>query len=409
MPDGKGAGELVVLPLFRAEPLPGCRFRVTRKFVEGMESFAARWPGRTVAILPIGIDATGSLDPVDVGPDDHAFRIEPRPPDEARLAQRLRGASAVLAVLEAAEAGLVRRFGQTGPAVVYVSEITRKTQRKIIAIEVANPLRRWKRQIQADLAERAKVAAVRASAGLQCNGLPTYDAYRDHSPNAMLFFDTRVRGDMVISEAALTQRLHAMSAGGPLRMVFSGRLTAIKGVEDLPELAHALVQLGVSFSLDIFGGGPLGPALEKAIARYGLEDRVRLRGVLEFESQLVPELKAGADLFICCHPQGDPSCTYLETMACGVPIAGYDNEAHAGLVRHARTGWATPIGDVQALARQIRVLHEDRTQLRKASVRAREFASSHTLEATFDARVNHLIECSRRKRDRVGAGVLSAT
>jgi glycosyltransferase involved in cell wall biosynthesis len=312
-------------------------------------------------------------------------------------------------VLEPGDAALVHLFGENGPAIIYVSEITRQTQRKIIAIEVANPLRRWKRQIQAGRAERAKVAAVRASAGLQCNGLPTYTAYHDRSPNAMLFFDTRVRADLIISSEALTRRLDAMKTGGPLRIVFSGRLTAIKGVEDLPKLAHALIQLEVPFTLDVFGDGPLGPALEKVIARYRLEDRVRLRGALEFESQLVPELQAGADLFVCCHPQGDPSCTYLETMACGVPIAGYDNEAHAGLVRHARTGWATPIGDVQSLARQIRALNEDRSKLREASIRAREFASRHTLEATFDARVDHLIACRRAKRDSLGPGDIHAT
>ena len=55
--------------------------------------------------------------------------------------------------------------------------------------------------------------------------------------------------------------------------------------------------------------------------RQSLQDLVTLRGVVDFATGWIPLLKQQADLFVCPHPQGDPSSTYPEVMSCGVPSA----------------------------------------------------------------------------------------
>lgn len=51
------------------------------------------------------------------------------------------------------------------------------------------------------------------------------------------------------------------------------------------------------------------------------------------------KLKAAVWLIIKgCHRQGDPSCTYLETYACGMPIVGYNNQAHQGILASNNAG-----------------------------------------------------------------------
>ena len=211
----------------------------------------------------------------------------------------------------------------------------------------------------------------------------------------LLFFDNRVGREGVIDDGALEEKIARLRQAAPLRLVFGGRLIAMKGVMELPRVAGELARLGVPFQMDIFGGGPLKDALEAEIRSRGLNDRVVLRGVLDFDTGWIPYLKESADLFICCHPQGDPSSTYPEVMSCGVPIAGYDNEAFCGVVRESRGGWVTPMFDAARLAATVARLDANREEIAETAIRARDFARQHAFETTFANRARHLIRNSR--------------
>src|SRR5207244_5866920 len=88
------------------------------------------------------------------------------------------------------------------------------------------------------------------------------------------------------------------------------------------------------------------------------------------------------------------SCTYLETLACGVPIVGYSNEAWGLLLSTADVGRAAPLDEVVGLARAVAALHAERETLARLSLQAWEFAKAHTFEKTFAARIEHLRECA---------------
>jgi glycosyltransferase involved in cell wall biosynthesis len=203
-----------------------------------------------------------------------------------------------------------------------------------------------------------------------------------------------VRERRLVAERTLEERLQRLRTGAPLRLAFTGRLAAIKGADHLPRVARSLRRLGVDFTLDVCGSGPLEGRIRALASRWELQPAVRLRGVLDFETELLDFVSREVDLFVCCHRQGDPSCTYLETMACGVPIAGYANEAFARLAAHARTGWTAPLDDPDALARRIAALDRDRAELERGARRARAFAAQHLFEATMDRRVEHLLDAA---------------
>jgi hypothetical protein len=101
-----------------------------------------------------------------------------------------------------------------------------------------------------------------------------------------------------------------------------------------------------------------------------------------------------ADLFLGCHVQGDPSCTYLETFACGVPIAGYANEMWAALSAASGGGPAVAVGDPRALADAVVRLLREPGALEDASRRARAFAAANTMERAWDARSARLAALS---------------
>jgi glycosyltransferase involved in cell wall biosynthesis len=309
----------------------------------------------------------------------------------------------VLASLVDKHVHLPKVCRSAGAALVYVSEYSLRTRCQIIRAETANPILRWRREKWTTRLETRCRRAVAAADGVQCNGTPTFVAYRPVNRNPLLYFDTRVRLGEMASAQTLALRRAELLNGGPLRLAFSGRLVPMKGVDHLPLVAAQLKRLGVAFTMDICGGGTLEPGLRAAIQGLGLATCVNLRGVLDFQTELVPLISRRADLFVCCHPQGDPSCTYLETMACGTPIAGYANEAMDGLLRLSGAGWATPMNDPKALAERIAALDRRRSELVQASASARSFASRHSFEHAMRRRVDHLLECARARHAEAAA------
>ncbi len=377
----------------------GHRVRVSRKLVTGLERYARGYGGAVEAILPLGDDAT-SLDAIDVDLESAPFDIHTLPFDSRELRARCQRAGVVLGGPDHRLFDLPPMLEERGVPYVLCTEYTLRTRLEIVRAEVRNPLRAARRvawEIGQELRTRR---ALRHAAAVQCNGVPTFDAYAHLAPEAILYFDNRVEASMVPSPRAVRARAEG-GADGPIRLVYSGRLHPMKGVGALPDVAAGLVARGVAFELDVFGDGPLREPLAARIRKLGLERRVTLRGVADFESELVPWVRDHADLFVCCHPQGDPACTYVETLACGVPVVGYDNEALAGILRKApRVGAVVPTGDVAAMAATIERYARDRALLVDQSIEALAFASRHLFEETFARRAEQLerlaLEAERR-------------
>jgi len=114
-------------------------------------------------------------------------------------------------------------------------------------------------------------------------------------------------------------------AGDGLFHIFSvGRLVEKKGYADLVEACRLLADKRIDFECTIVGDGPQRAALESAIVRRGLEDRVSLVGAMPQE-QFAPMLRR-ADVFVlpCIVAQnGDRDAMPLaieEAMAMGLPV-----------------------------------------------------------------------------------------
>jgi glycosyltransferase involved in cell wall biosynthesis len=388
--------ELILLPSLKAQRGPRGGLVLTQKFLNGVAQYARTWPGgRVTTLVQLRTDPTSDMDHVEVMPSEAVTPLELRPSSNDALAERLQNAAAVLGFLSPHEEGLAEVCRSVGVPLIYTSEYSPRTENQIIDATFRNPLRRWRRKLWVATAERIRRRELRLAAGIQCSGSPTFDIYRHINPNAMVFFDNRVPRAGVISESDLSRKLEDLGGGRPLRLVFGGRLIGMKGALELPRVARELKRLGIAFTLDIYGKGELEDRIKRDIAEFGLEQQVSLRGVLDFDKGWIPLLKERADVFVCCHPQGDPSSTYPEVMSCGVPIAGYDNEAFVGIVQHSSAGWLSPMNQPAKLATVIARLDRNRSELQSAARKAREFAAAHTFEKTFAARINHLVNASR--------------
>ncbi|NND55146.1 MAG: glycosyltransferase [Gammaproteobacteria bacterium] len=383
---------LAVVPSLAAHQVAPGQVLLTKKFVDGMIKYAELWRGPVVAVMrPQSEASTGNLDDAVFQTDQLPFEIRFTPFDKS-IYSALADADAVMLGGDDLLNNLTVWCNKQGKKAVFVSEYSLKTRMQIIDAEVSNPFIRWRKYLWEWRQEQRNRRNVVLADAVQCNGTPTFDTYRHLNANTLLFLDSRVTSDMVTDEAVINARTADLNGHTPIRLAYSGRLTAMKGADDLVKVAMELRRLSIPFTLDVYGDGDLRPIMTQQIRDTGLEGIVRLHGIIDYATELLPAIRSSVDLFVCCHRQGDPSCTYLETFACGVPIAGYANEALSGLTRDHDVGWTTPLNRPELLAQSIAGLHRERAQLRTAGSAALQLARQHTFEKEFGARISQIRE-----------------
>jgi len=385
-----GLPYLLLLPALKAPRVSPQEIILTQKFIDGVLEYQKYWSGSVLVWMEEDSSPSSNLDNVTVRLAELPFQVQLVNLDQVLQTAALPKSSLVLASAGYRQNAISSLCQRQGIPCVYVTEYSWQTRLQIINTTTTNPLLRLRRYLWETLQENKQRKAISLAQGVQCNGTPTYKAYQTLNPHPLLYFDNRITADMLATEEEVSSRTQALNPQKPLHLLFSGRLTKIKGVDDLLLVAQELRKLGVNFTLFICGDGDLQPYLEREISAQELSNYVKMLGVLEFKRELVPFVKKNIDLFVCCHRQGDPSCTYLETMSCGVPIVGYDNEAWRGIVETAGVGWLVEMNQPRQMAQLIASRSKTPEVLTDAAFRSLAFARGHTFEKTFTARVDHL-------------------
>lgn len=236
--------------------------------------------------------------------------------------------------------------------------------------------------------EREMREAFALVSGVQFNGFPAFDSYGAMVRKPHLYLDNRMHDEMMVIEAELATQADRLRAGAPLRLIQSGRLEPMKGVDLLIPLMRWLDDHAIAATLDIYGAGSLGDQIAAEIPAF--EGRVRLHGPVDFERALVPVSRSSADIFLATHRQSDPSCSYLEAMGCGLAVVGSDNAMWRGLHHAAGAGSIAPMGNVAAFGQAIAAYDRDRAALIAAIAQGAAFARAHSFDSEFAGRMAHV-------------------
>lgn len=385
---------LTILAPLGAKTLPNGQVLISQKFLDGVFKYDSLWPGSTTLLINENNqwDGTGDFRQAKVSRNELPFQLEKVSFDTINPANLLNQASVVVASIDDYRQSHISKVCQSASIpCIYISEFSLRTRKQIIAVNTSNPLLRLRRNLWEDSQERKRRNAIALADGLQCCGTPTYYAYRTINRDPLLFFDGRLTKDMLATNDDIEMRVRSLRDNMPLRLLFSGRLIKMKGADQLLDVAQELRRLGIGFEMFICGDGELSKMMQDKIVANQLSDCVKMMGVLNFKTELIPFLKANVDLFVCCHRQGDPSGTYLETMSCGVPIIGYANEAFAGIVEHSKAGWLVEMDRPKLLAKKIAELSQQhRDEIKAMSLNSLKFAQLNTFEKTFEARISHM-------------------
>lgn len=352
------------------------RVQVDPKTAAGMEQYAASWPGEVHFVARRGpLDARSQ--PFEwPHPEDLSFAVSVV--DDVEQAVRAVAPAVVLAPLELDNAPLLGLPGRCVLVCDYPLRVRWDNVRLDPRLGAADRLR-----TAVGLTRRAALLRrmIRRADGLQCNGPDTYDTYSRHSPNPLLYLDTRVT-----SEGVAAAVRSPLGDDPTLRLAFSGRWIEQKGVLDAVAVTERLHADGVRVHLTLLGGGPLEDRL-----RALDHPAVSVVGRLDFAEEWVPFVRDHVDVMVLPHPQGDSASTFLESMSCGTPVAGYDNRYWRSLHATSGGGWTTPVSDTDALATHLAGLADDRDEIARVRGAGLGFAAEHSFDLEFGRRIDHLL------------------
>lgn len=166
------------------------------------------------------------------------------------------------------------------------------------------------------------------------------------------------------------------------RLISVGRLIDKKGHKDaIRAVAHAREQ-GADVTLTIVGEGPLGPNLEREIAKHGMEEVVTLTGPLSFE-EVVARMREADFLVAASRTGANGDCEGIpnvikEAQLLGLPIIGTN---HGGIPRAIPEPYRTELiaeGDIEALTRRILVMNGlTATEMEQRAQAGRQFVLDH--------------------------------
>jgi glycosyltransferase involved in cell wall biosynthesis len=157
----------------------------------------------------------------------------------------------------------------------------------------------------------------------------------------------------LLRERFKLSRFTLLSVGNLIEL--KGHHLIIEAMQELPDC-----------ELLIAGEGPMEPELRRLVARLGLEDRVRMLGLIPHEE--LRELYSAADCLVLASRSEGWANVLLESMACGTPVlataVGGTPEVvadeRAGLLLEQRTAAAVADG-----VRKLRRHYPDRGDVRR--------------------------------------------
>src|SRR5882762_9969197 len=125
-------GRLVVIPALPAVRQADGRVVLTRKFIEGMTSYAEAWDDRVIAVMDEIREPTENLDNVAVDPAALPFGVEVLPFEPSAVAARVARAGVVLGGCHYRLHGFTAKCREMGVPCVHNTEYSLRTRLQIV-------------------------------------------------------------------------------------------------------------------------------------------------------------------------------------------------------------------------------------------------------------------------------------
>ena len=178
---------------------------------------------------------------------------------------------------------------------------------------------------------------------------------------------------IVLPNAAPRGRPREFDRADHLRILFLGKLGALKGVAELVA-ALDLMRSEPAWSATIAGDGAVAET-RSTVDRLGLSGRIAVPGWL-VEAEVASALENADVLVLPSHVENSPLAV-IEAFAHGLAVVATPVGAVPELVEDGHTGVVVPPGDARALAEALRRLIADPALRRRLGANANAFHERH--------------------------------
>lgn len=159
--------------------------------------------------------------------------------------------------------------------------------------------------------------------------------------------------------------------GTPAVLAHVSNFRPIKRLEDVVRV-FAAVRADLPARLELVGDGPERARIESLVDQLGLRADVRFRGEMDDLAGFYPSV----DVFVLPSESESFGMAALEAMACGVPVVASNVGGLPDVIADGETGFLSPVGDVAAMAANVRRLLAEPDLHAAMSALARQRAES---------------------------------
>jgi glycosyltransferase involved in cell wall biosynthesis len=153
-----------------------------------------------------------------------------------------------------------------------------------------------------------------------------------------------------------------------IKLVFVGRFTAEKGIDNLIKIIDGLREYKINFTLEIIGDGEKKNNLETFIKKRDLYEKVILPGWLPRE-KLIQSLYS-ADIFMSTSKREAQGVAIIEALSCGVPVISTDVGGVSDVLIDGFNGYLVENNNMDDFIKKIKSLNDNRELLKKLSKNA---------------------------------------
>ncbi len=221
-------------------------------------------------------------------------------------------------------------------------------------------------------------------------GQALFDRYGPYAKNPKLFHDTSYHSDEVVGDEVVEARL-AGRGGGPLRLVYCGRLVPRKGCDRAIDIVSNARENGANVTLDLIGNGPERAALE---AQAAGQEAIRFLGERPYGPGLIRELAAYDALLFTPVAEDTPRMIF-DGYAAGLPLVAHDIPYVRE--RAAADGAAVllPLGDTGAAAGIVADLSRDPDRIATLARTALRAGRDNATDVWYRRRADWTLEALR--------------
>ncbi len=179
---------------------------------------------------------------------------------------------------------------------------------------------------------------------------------------------------------------------GAVRLLVVGRLSPRKAphvaIRVLGELRRGGVDATLTLVGDVFAGYEWYVAeLHALVAEQGLADAVTFAG---FQAEVAPFV-AASDIVLLPSEGESFGNVAVEALSAERPVIASDVQGLAEVLRHDRTGFLVPVGDVAAMTAQVRTLVADWSRARSVAAAGRRDVAERFSPERFRSRLDEVV------------------